>query len=85
MKSKPKSKMLAVRDVDPEIFQEFKSETVKEGLTIGKALNQAMEFWMSGSKKKPKMSIAEFKPSKPWPKGTERLSEEIDKVLYGGE
>lgn len=32
-------------------------------------------------KKKPKLSLLDLKP-KDWGKGTEKLSEEIDKIIY---
>jgi hypothetical protein len=79
-----KSKVFTVRDVDPEVVMEFKAAAVKEGLPMGKALTQAMEVWRNLPRRKPKRSMAAFKPFK-GPKGTERLSEEIDKVLYGGD
>lgn len=73
---------ICVKSVDGEIFKEFRAEAVREGLNVGKALNFAMQEWLEKSEKKPKMSILDLKPWN-WGKGTERLSEEADEVLYG--
>lgn len=72
---------LTVKEVDERVFREFKAEAVKEGYTIGKALNFAMSMWVWKSTK-PKRSLLDLKPVS-FGKGTEKLSEEIDKVLYG--
>ena len=72
---------LSVKEVDEKIFREFKAEAVKEGFKVGKALTLAMMLWIHRSNKKPKMSLLDLKPTN-WGKGTERLSEEADTVLY---
>lgn len=75
------STQITVRDVDQEVFREFKAEAIKRGLTMGSALTIAMEkFKAELTKKKPKFTS--LKPV-PWGKGTEHVSEEVDKILYG--
>ena len=69
---------LSVKDVDERVFRELKAESVREGVKIGKALNWAMKSWLD---KKPRLRFLDLKP-KDWGKGTERVSEEIDKLLY---
>lgn len=71
---------LSVKNVDDKVFRKFKAESVKEGIKVGKALTMAMEFWLEKTQDK-KMSILNFKPVS-WGEGTEKISEEIDKVLY---
>ena len=72
---------ITVRDVDSEVFREFKAEAVKRGLTIGSALTLAMEKFRSElNKKRPPFTV--LKPVA-WGKGTEQVSEEVDKILYG--
>ena len=74
---------ITVRDVDQEVFREFKAEAVKRGLTMGSALTLAMEkFKVELTKKKQKFTT--LKPVS-WGRGTERVSEEVDKILYSGE
>lgn len=75
------SSQVSIKDVEDQVFREFKAESVKEGLKIGKALTMAMRLWLETKDKKPRMSILDFKP-KSWGKGTEKTSEEIDKILY---
>ena len=70
-----------LKNVKDEIFREFKAESVREGLKIGDSLTLAMKLWIEKNQKKPSMSILNLKP-KDWGKGTERTSEEIDKILY---
>lgn len=71
---------ITVRDVDKDVFREFKADAMRQGLTIGGALNIAMEKFRTqlGNKRK----FTSLKPVD-WGKGTEHLSEEVDKVLYG--
>ncbi len=72
---------VSIKNVDDAVFREFKAEAVREGLKIGKAVTMAMEMMLEKSEKRPKISLLQFKP-KSWGKGTERTSEEIDKILY---
>ena len=71
---------LSVKNVDDKVFRKFKAESVREGLKVGKALTMSMDSWLEKTNSK-KMSILNFKPVS-WGKGTEKTSEEIDKVLY---
>lgn len=72
---------LSVKNVEDDVFREFKAESVREGLNIGKSISLAMKLWLQQHHKKPKMSLLSFR-SRSWGRGTERTSEEIDKVLY---
>lgn len=71
--------VLSVRDVDNDVFRDFKAEAVKRGLKVGKALNFAMQDWLD--KSSPRKSFMRLKPFH-WGKGTENSSQEIDKILY---
>ncbi|HLD77525.1 MAG TPA: hypothetical protein VJB16_00715 [archaeon] len=73
---------LSVKDVEEEVFREFKSELVREGLTIGRALTLAMQLWLERVEQKPTRSLLSLKPMR-WGKGTERTSEEIDRIAGG--
>ena len=72
---------ISIKNVEEQVFREFKAESVKDGLKIGKALTMAMKLWLETKDKKKKMSLLDFKPKK-WGKGTEKASEEIDNILY---
>jgi hypothetical protein len=73
---------LSVKNVNDKVFREFKAEAVREGASVGEALTFAMDFWIRNRKKKPKMSLLDLKPVNFGP-GSERLSEQIEEVLYG--
>lgn len=72
---------VSIKNIEETTFREFKAESIREGLTMGNALTLAMKVWIEMKKTKPRKSILDFKP-KNWGKGTERLSENIDSVLY---
>jgi len=72
---------VSVKDVEDQTFREFKAESVREGLKIGKALTLAMKLWLEKGTKKPRVSLLELRPKR-WGKGTELTSGEIDKVAY---
>ncbi len=72
---------LSVKDVQESVFREFRAESVREGLKVGEALTLAMKFWLDQKGKKPRMDILGLKPSD-WGKGTERTSENMDRILY---
>jgi len=71
---------LSIRDVDRKVFKEFKAEAVREGLKVGRAITLAMQTWVNKSKGD-RMSILDYRATH-WGKGTEKTSEEIDKILY---
>ena len=72
---------ITIKNVQEQVFREFKAESIREGLKVGDSLTLAMGLWLEKSKKKPKLSLLDLKP-KDWGKGTERLSEEIDRIVY---
>lgn len=71
---------ITVRDVDEEVFREFKAETSKQGLKLGTALTLAMRRFKGELKTRRKLT--DFKPTS-WGEGTEHLSEQIDDILFG--
>ena len=72
---------ITVREVDEKVFREFKAEAVRQKITLGGALNFAMEkFRADLSKKRPKLTY--WQPSS-WGPGSEHVSERIDEILYG--
>ncbi len=74
---------MTVRNIDKKLFSELKSEAVRDGLTVGEALSIAIYEWLEKKKaKKKRLDFRDFKPTS-WGKGTEKTSEEIDKILYG--
>ena len=41
---------ISAKNVDAEIFREFKAEAVRKGIKIGDALNLAMKMWIESRK-----------------------------------
>jgi len=76
-----KSMNITIRGVDEKIFKEFKAEAAREGKKIGEAMNEAMRVWLMRRRAK-KLRLLDLKPSD-WGEGTERLSVEINQIIYG--
>ncbi len=75
---------LSVKNVEKQVFQEFKADAVKRGLSVGGALTLAMHHWLIHKKRRVKKSIVDWEATD-WGKGTEHTSEQIDEILYGEE
>jgi len=73
---------ITVRGLDEAVFRRFKAKAVEEGLKLGEAVTQAMEMWIKMRSVKPKASLLNIEPFN-WGEGTERVSVEIDRILYG--
>ena len=73
---------ITIRNINDATYRQLKAKAALEGVTIGTAITQAIEFWISalGSTKK-KGSIMDLKPVS-MGKENEHLSEDIDKILY---
>lgn len=72
---------LTIKNVQEEIFREFKAESVRNKLNLGQALTLAMKIWMEDKQKKSRLNLLDLKP-KAWGKGTEKTSEEVDSLMY---
>ena len=77
-----KETQISVRDVNKEVFNEFKALTVKKRVKLGKALTIAMMELLNEEKEVPKKSLLKMK-SWDFGKGTENTSKEVDQILYG--
>jgi len=75
---------IGVRDVDEETFRKFKEMSVGDRMKLGIALTLAMKRLLKEHKKKrhKKLMGPRLEPFN-WGHGTEKTSEEIDKILYG--
>lgn len=73
---------VTVRGLDASIFRKFKARAVEEGLRLGEALAQAMDMWTKRRTGKQHLSLLEIEPFD-WGEGTEKVSVEIDSILYG--
>ena len=75
------SMQVSVKNVEDRVFREFKAESVRERLSMGKALTLAMKLWLDYKPRKPRLYFLNLQPKK-WKNGTEHVSEEIDKIIY---
>ena len=78
---------ITIRDVNPRFWRGLKIEAVREGLTIGQAVNLALERWLQEYKNKGKnknlRSFWDLKPFKFEGKDAGHLSSKVDEVVYG--
>ncbi len=72
-----------IRNLDETLYRRAKAVAAMQGKTIGQVVNEALESYVSGRLRYAKdRSLAELRPE-PFPLGNERLSEEIDSIVYG--
>jgi plasmid stability protein len=72
-----------IRNIDGELYRLLKARAAREGRTIGDVLNDAMRTYLRGPRsRKKRVSVVDIEPW-PFPEGNERLSEQIDEILYG--
>lgn len=76
---------IAVRDVEEETFKRFKMYAIEQHIKIGDALTTAMNTLLKQehTKKLKNLDILLTIKPKNFGKGTEKLSEEVDNILYG--
>ncbi len=73
-----------IRNLDADAYRELKAHAARSGRTIGDVLSEAIRLYLSRPAR-PRAggtSLADLIPVD-YPVGSERLSEEIDIVVYG--
>ena len=71
-----------IRNLDPKTYRAMKARAAAEGRTIGETVNDAIRAYLARPDPGRRGSLAALVP-RPYPKGNEKLSEEIDAVVYG--
>ena len=72
-----------IRNLDPRAYRALKARASLEGKTIGEAVNEAIRAYVGWPGRREKSgSLASLIPEE-FPPGNERLSEEIDAIVYG--
>lgn len=75
---------ITLRKIDEPLYRALKARAAIKGHTIGELINEAIRAYIRGSKTvRESRSLRDLRPE-PYPKGNERLSEKIDRLLYGG-
>jgi hypothetical protein len=73
--------VITIRDIDQEVFRDFKAFAIKRKMKLGAAMTLALLKFKSDFQTK-KGRLTSFKPFHGG-KGTEQSSELIDEILYG--
>jgi len=72
-----------IRNLDEQAYRELKARAALAGKTVGEMVNEAVRCYLARPELLPKRgSLSDLTPER-YPKGSERLSEEIDAVIYG--
>lgn len=72
-----------IRNLDEEAYRRLKAHAALTGKTIGQAVNEAIRGYLARTDvREPRGTLRDLQPEL-YPEGTERLSEEIDRVVYG--
>ena len=72
-----------IRNLDREAYRALKARAARSGRTIGETINEAIRFYLAvPSPYDRRGSLVDLRPE-PYPPGNERLSEEIDRYVYG--
>ncbi len=73
---------VTIRNLDEEAYRRLKARAALEGIAIGAAITQAIEFWLKDKKaERGGVSLMDMKPE-PFGKKNSRLSEEMDEILH---
>ncbi len=72
-----------IRNLDPATYRALKAKAALAGKTVGEMVNEAIQAYLARPDAYTKKgSLKDLKPER-YPEGNERLSEQIDKVVFG--
>jgi plasmid stability protein len=72
-----------IRNLDDRAYRALRARAALEGRTVGELMSEAIRAYLSQSgSRRGRRSLRDLVPE-PYPEGNERLSSEIDAVLYG--
>jgi hypothetical protein len=72
-----------VRNLDEQAYRALRVRAVLEGRTVGELISEAIWSYLGrGAAKRGTATLRALRPE-PYPEGTERLSSEIDGLVYG--
>ncbi len=72
-----------IRNLDEGAYRELKARAALTGKTIGELVNEAILCYLARPGVLPKRGSLRDLTPEAYPKGNERLSEQIDAVVYG--
>ncbi len=74
---------ITLRKIDGPLYRGLKARAALEGHTIGEVINEAIRAYLARIEpSREHRSLRDLQPES-YPKGNERLSEKVDRLLYG--
>lgn len=73
-----------IRNLDADLYRKLRARAALTGMTIGAAVSEAMRAYLARPDTSKTGSLRDLAPE-PFPEGNDRLSEEIDAVVYGAD
>ena len=70
-----------IRNLDADLYRKLRSRAALAGMTVGEAVNEAMRAYLARPQASKTGSLTDLVPQ-PFPAGNERLSEQVDAVVY---
>jgi hypothetical protein len=72
-----------IRNLDEAAYKELKARAARTGQKIGELVNEAIRCYLARPGVQPKRGSLRDLTPEAYPRGSERLSEQIDAVVYG--
>lgn len=72
-----------VRNLDEKAYRALKARAALLGLTVGEAMNAAIRAFLARPESQPRRGSLRDLAPQAYPPGNERLSEDIDRIVYG--
>lgn len=72
-----------IRNLDERAYRELKAQAALSGKTIGELVTEAIRCYLARPSALAKRGTLRDLTPEAYPKGNERLSEQIDAVVYG--
>ena len=74
-----------VRNLDEQAYRALRARAVLEGRTVGELISEAIRGYLGRRAVKQGMTSLRSLRPEPYPEGNERLSSEIDAIVYGAQ
>lgn len=72
-----------IRNLDEHLYRALRARAIMQGRNMGDLLNDAMRAYLARVAVSARRSTLRALEPEPFPEGSERLSHEIDTIVYG--
>ncbi len=72
-----------IRNLDARLYRALRARAARDGRTVGALINEAVRAYLSKRQPTPGAPRLFDLQAEDYPAGNERLSEQIDEILYG--